>query len=259
MTANNEWLKVESLDLRGRASRAMPKARWCSSRRCPARKCRSTCTAARTTGSRPPDRAAVRERAARRAALPPLRRVRGLQAAAPGRRRAGRHEAARAGGCALARRQGQAGDGAAPDRGAGVGLSLSRACRRHVQKKGRCWSASTSASRATSPRWTAARCSAPRPHAAAPVRPHRVDGPARPPAADRGGRRRPGHGAGAASPGTARRRGPGAAARSPPRTTSSGCGRRVRTRRIRSTRAAFTSTTTEFGIPIRSGPRTSPR
>ena len=124
-----------------------------------------------------------------------LRRLRRLQDAAPARRRAGRDQAARARGRALAPRQGHGPSGCCGrSRGRPGATGTAPACRCATSpRRAGCWSASTSASRASSPTSTPARCC--RRHVSDLLLPLRAlvgaMDDARPPAADRaGGRRR---------------------------------------------------------------------
>ena len=98
--------------------------RGCAARRRGARRDQA---AQEQLGAGDAGRAAPRELAARRAALPAFRRLRRLQDAAPRRRRAGRDQAARARGRALAPRQGPARARPAADARARLGLPAARA------------------------------------------------------------------------------------------------------------------------------------
>ena len=260
MTSTDEWLRRSSRSTsRRRAWRTTPKARWSSSRmRWPARRCRSHVRRRKNNWEQATlIGAAPAERAAGRAALPALRRLRRLHAAAPARRRRRWRPSS-------ARSRMRSGTSARSGRSRCCGRSKGRpgatasgpGCRCGTsRRRARCWSAFTSASRAMSP--TCDSCEVLPPHvsgaAAAAARADRRHGAARPAAADRARGRRRRHGAGAApSRAAASRRTCERlrALRGGARRRSGGCSRRARTRRSRSTTAAseLAYALPEFGI-----------
>ena len=139
MTSTDEWLRVESLDLEAQGVATTPRARSCSSRtRCPARRCRSTVHRRKNNWEQATSPRGAGQPAARRAALPALRGLRRLQDAAPACRRAGRDQAARARGCAVAPRQGPAEQLLRPIEGPAWGYrQRARLSVRYVVKKGK--------------------------------------------------------------------------------------------------------------------------
>ena len=256
MTSTDEWLRIESLDLeaQGVAHNAEGKVVFVEDAlageevQVAVRRRKNNWEQARWW------RCAA-ERAAGRAALPALRRLRRLHDAAPARRRAGGDQAARARGRALAPRQGPARAGAAADRRAGLGLpaagaALGASRREEGHGAGRLPRAQVELRR-RHPQLRRPAAARQRPAAAA-ARAGRRDASARPPAADRAGGRRHDHGAGAAPPRAAARGGSGAAARASRRRTASsgGCSPRGRTPRTRSTAraSALAYSLPEFGI-----------
>ena len=268
MTSAEEWLRIESLDLeaQGVAHNGEGKVVFVEDA-LPGEEVRVAVQAAQEQlGAGDAGRAAPRERAARRAALPALRRLRRLQDAAPRRRRAGRDQAARARGRALASRQGPPRARPAADARARLELPAARAAlgaprRQEGHGPGRLPRAQVELRRRDQ---ELRRPAAPRQrpdHAAA--RADRGDGGARPPAADRARGRRPRHRARPAPPRAAGRRATSRCCASSRAGTASsgGCSRKAPRPRIRSTARLRRSPT---GCPssacaCRSGPPTSPR
>ena len=220
--AQDEWLTVDSLDLD--AQGVARRQRWQGGlhRRRLARRSRHLQHRAQQEplGAGRDDRAAARKLAARAPGVPALRpacrRLRRLQDAAPAPHGAGGDQAARAGRQPVAPGQGQARPVAAADRRPGLGLPPPRAAvgapcgqeghgaggfpRAQIALRGRHAGLPGAARQGE-------------PHADAAARTDRRDGSARPAAADRTGRRRRSHCAGAAPPGAVERGRPAAAAR----------------------------------------------
>ena len=154
MTAPDEWLRIESLDLeaQGVAHNAEGKVVFVEDA-LPGEEVRVASCGARTVGAGGAGRDAPRERAAGRAALPALRRLRRLQDAAPARRaRRSRPSSARSrtrSGIS-ARSRPSACCGRSRGRPGATGSGRGSRCATWP-RRARCWSASTSASRASSP------------------------------------------------------------------------------------------------------------
>ncbi len=127
MTASDEWLKVESLDLeaQGVAHNAEGKVVFIEGA-LPGEEVQVQRAPAQEQLGAGDASTALRRESSQRVtpAVPPLRHLRRLQDAAPARGRAGGHQAARARRRAVAPGQGEGRAAAAPDRRAGLGLPL---------------------------------------------------------------------------------------------------------------------------------------